>query len=400
MDAPRPDLLRHALSLVVIGLLIAGTLWTLLPFVGALVWATLLVVATWPLMRGLERRLGGRRGWAVAAMTLGLVALVALPLGLAIATLVQHMGEIVEGVRALTQLRPEKIPEWLAQVPVAGPKLVEAWARLVEAGLDPLLKSAAPYAGRAATALAGQLGTLGMLGLQLLLMVGIAALLYAQGEVAAATMLRLGARLGGTRGEAAVVLAGQAIRGVALGVGVTAIVQSVLGGLGLALAGVPFAGPLTALMLVLCIAQIGPVPVLLVACGWLWWSGETGWALGLLAWSVVVGTLDNVLRPALIRRGADLPLLLIFAGVIGGLMGFGLVGIFAGPVLLAVTYTLLKAWLAEEGPGERQGPGDGQGPAAGAGAAATPDAPDAPHAPERPPLRPVRPRRTRSGPQR
>jgi predicted PurR-regulated permease PerM len=82
----------------------------------------------------------------------------------------------------------------------------------------------------------------------------------------------------------------------------------------------------------------------------LWWTGEVGWAIGLLVWSAVVGTLDNVLRPALIRRGADLPLLLIFAGVIGGLIGFGLVGIFAGPVLLAVTYTLLKAWLAEEGP--------------------------------------------------
>lgn len=350
MNAPRPDLLRHALSLVVIGLLIAGTLWTLLPFVGALVWATLIVVATWPLMRNVQARLGGRRGAAVLVMTLLLVALVAAPLGLAIATLVQHMGEIVEGVRALTQLRPEKIPEWLAQVPVAGPKLVEAWARLVEAGLEPLLKSAAPYAARAATAMAGQLGTLGMLALQLLLMVAIAALLYAQGEEAAATVRRFGARLGGERGEAAVVLAGQAIRGVALGVGVTAIVQSVLGGLGLAAAGVPFAGPATALMLVLCIAQIGPFPVLLVACGWLWWSGETGWALALLGWSAVVGTLDNVLRPALIRRGADLPLLLIFAGVIGGLISFGLVGIFAGPVLLAVTYTLLKAWLAEQAP--------------------------------------------------
>jgi predicted PurR-regulated permease PerM len=332
-------------------------------------------------------------------MTLGLVALVALPLGLAIATLVQHMAEIVEAVRALTQLRPEKIPEWLAQVPVAGPKLVEAWARLVEAGLGPLLKSAAPYAGRAATVLAGQLGTLGMLGLQLLLMVVIAALLYAQGEVAAATMLRLGARLGGARGEAAVVLAGQAIRGVALGVGVTAIVQSVLGGLGLALAGVPFAGPLTALMLVLCIAQIGPVPVLLVACGWLWWSGQTGWAVGLLVWSAVVGTLDNVLRPALIRRGADLPLLLIFAGVIGGLMGFGLVGIFAGPVLLAVTYTLLKAWLAEQGPGEEpthasgQGPGKGAGQATGSGQGTAAES----GAPVQAPARRVRPRQGRGG---
>lgn len=348
MSSPqRPDLLRHALSLVVIGVLVAGSFWTLLPFVGALTWATLIVVATWPMLLAVQAWLGGRRGAAVAVMTTLLVALVAAPLGLAIATLVQHAGEIIEGVRALAGLRVEKIPEWLAQVPVIGPRLVEAWARAVEAGVGPLLKSAAPYAGRAASALAGQLGSIGMLALQLALMVLIAALLYAEGETAANALLRMGQRLGGERGRAAVVLAGQAIRGVALGVGVTAIVQSVLGGLGLAVCGVPYAGLLTALMLVLCIAQIGPVPVLLVACGWLWWSGDTAWAIGLVLWTAVVGTLDNFLRPVLIRRGADLPLLLIFAGVIGGLLAFGLVGIFVGPVLLAVTYTLLNAWLDE-----------------------------------------------------
>jgi predicted PurR-regulated permease PerM len=138
---------------------------------------------------------------------------------------------------------------------------------------------------------------------------------------------------------------------VALGVGITAVVQSLLGGLGLAVAGVPFAGLLTALMFMLCIAQVGPLPVLLPAALWLLLgTGQLGWGLFLLVWSGFAGTVDNVIRPWLIRLGADLPLLLIFAGVLGGLFAFGLVGIFVGPVVLAVGWTLLKAWLDEPGP--------------------------------------------------
>jgi predicted PurR-regulated permease PerM len=143
-----------------------------------------------------------------------------------------------------------------------------------------------------------------------------------------------------------VVLAGNAIRGVALGVIVTALVQSALGGIGLAIAGVPFAALLTAIMLVLCIAQIGPLLVLLGAAAWGFHSLGTGWGAFLLVWALVVGLLDNFLRPLLIKRGADLPLLLIFAGVIGGLIAFGIVGIFVGPVVLAVAYTLLDDWVS------------------------------------------------------
>ena len=135
------------------------------------------------------------------------------------------------------------------------------------------------------------------------------------------------------------------MRAVALGVVVTAIVQSLAGGLGLLVAGIPFAGVLTALMFVLAVAQIGVVPVLACAVAWLYWSDATVAATALLVWTVIVGTLDNVLRPILIRQSADLPLLLIFAGVIGGLIGFGLIGIFVGPVVLAVAYTLLEDWM-------------------------------------------------------
>ena len=184
-----------------------------------------------------------------------------------------------------------------------------------------------------------------MMVVQFLLIVALSAVLYANGESAAAGARRFGFRLAGERGESSIVLAGQAIRGVALGVGVTAIVQTVLGGIGLAIAGVPFASLLSAIMLMLCIAQLGPALVLFPAVGWLFWMGDTGWGSFLLVWSLIVGTLDNFLRPMLIKKGADLPLLLIFAGVIGGMLGFGLIGIFVGPVVLAVTYTQLEAWM-------------------------------------------------------
>jgi predicted PurR-regulated permease PerM len=104
---------------------------------------------------------------------------------------------------------------------------------------------------------------------------------------------------------------------------------------------------------VLCIVQVGPAPALLGAAAWAFFTGATGWGIALLVWAGFVGAIDNVIRPMLIKIGADLPFLLLFAGVVGGLLAFGLVGIFVGPVVLAVAWTLLQDWIAEEeGPAE------------------------------------------------
>ena len=157
-----------------------------------------------------------------------------------------------------------------------------------------------PYAADAGKWVLAQVGGLGGMLIQFLLVVTISAILFASGEDGARMARRFGRRLAGERGENAIILAGQAIRGVALGVGVTAIVQTVLGGIGLAVAGVPFASLLSAVMLMLCIAQVGPMLVLLPAVGWMYWTGDTGWATFLLVWSLVVGSLDNFLRPMLI----------------------------------------------------------------------------------------------------
>jgi predicted PurR-regulated permease PerM len=342
------DLTRTFLALLFIGALIGTSLWILKPFFGAAIWAVTIVTATWPLMISIQGRLWGRRSLAVAMMTVVLLCILVVPLWLAIGTIVSNADRIAGWVKSLSNFELPPPPPWVKSLPFLGGDVVEAWEKVAVAGIQDFLKKLAPYAGSVVRWFITEVGGFGVLVLQFLLTVGIAALLYAKGERAAVWMKRFGRRLAGSRGEDSIRLAGQAVRGVALGVVVTALAQSILGGIGLAIARVPFAGIFTAVMFMLAIAQVGPLLVLFPAVVWLYWSSSTGWGTFLLIWTVVVGTMDNFLRPILIKKGADLPLLLIFAGVVGGLIAFGLIGIFVGPVVLAVGHTLLAAWVNEE----------------------------------------------------
>jgi predicted PurR-regulated permease PerM len=348
MNAKPRDLAQITLAVLFIGGLIASAFWIMRPFLPALVWATLVTVATWPMMLGIQARLWGKRSLAVAAMTILLLLLLVVPLSLAIAALVDNTDRIAGWSKQLAEIRVPPPPDWVAGLPMIGSKLHEFWQQFVAEGVQDFATKLAPYANVIGGWFANQMGNFGKVLFQFLLTVLIAAILYSGGESAAAWLKRFGARLGGQRGEGVVVLASQAIRGVALGVVVTAVAQSVLGGIGLAIAGVPMAAVLTVLMFMLCLAQLGPLLVLIPAVGWMYWSGDNTWGTVLLIWSLIVGSIDNFLRPYLIKKGADLPLLLIFAGVIGGLITLGLVGIFVGPVVLAVGYTLIDAWVKED----------------------------------------------------
>ena len=341
------DLTRSTLAIFFIVGLLALSLWVLSPFLAATVWATMIVVATWPWLIALERLFGGRRTPAVAVMSVGMLLLLVAPLWWAITTIADRSEQLTSFWKTLMDNGIPAPPDWVEAIPYVGEKIATAWQGFIDGGASGLLDHITPYASSTGRWLLSQFGGLGGMLIQFLLVVVIAAILYASGEAGAAMARAFGKRLAGERGEDAIVLAGQAIRAVALGVGVTALVQTVLGGLGLVIAGVPFAAVLSAAMLMLCIAQAGPSLVLFPAVAWMYWEGDMGWATFLLVWSLVVVSLDNFLRPMLIKRGADLPLLLIFAGVIGGLLSFGLIGIFVGPVALAVTYTLLRAWMAE-----------------------------------------------------
>jgi predicted PurR-regulated permease PerM len=347
MSEIRHDLTHTILSVLVIAGLLVGSLWILRPFLGAVLWATMIVVATWPVLLGLQHRLWNRRWLAVTLMTLTMLVVFVVPFVLAVGSVVGNADQIVAWANDLGSFTLPMPPAWIRDLPFVGDKLADAWGQIAQSGMEEIAAMLEPYTRDALRWLASEAGSVGMLGVQILLSVLMAAILYARGEAFRAFFRRFGRRLAGDRGEAAVVLAGQAIRAVAMGVVVTALVQSLIGGIGLAVARVPFTPVLTALMFLLAVTQIGAAPVLACAAAWLYWKGDTGWAAAMVVWTVLVSGLDNVLRPILIRQGANLPLLLIFAGVVGGLLAFGLVGLFIGPAVLAVGYTLLADWVDE-----------------------------------------------------
>ena len=348
MDSNRsPDLARTTLQLLALAALIGTSLWIVRPFLVALIWAATVAIATWPLLLHAQSWFGGRRGLAVALMTVVLLLILVVPLYFAITTITGNVGQITEWSKSLATLIRSQPPAWVEALPLVGARLATSWRNLAAAGPNEIAAHLAPFARTVTLWFLSHVGNLGLLLVQFLLTTMIAAILYANGETAARGTLTFANRLAGPAGEKAMHLAAQAIRGVALGVVVTAILQSILAGVGLAVAGVPFAAFLTAVMFILSVAQIGPGPVLIAAVIFVYSRSGALWGTGLLVWAVFCVAFDNVVRPMLIKRGADLPLLLIFAGVIGGLIAFGVIGLFIGPVVLAVAYTLLMDWMSE-----------------------------------------------------
>ena len=339
------DLPQIVFSLMFIILMIVACFWVVQPFVLGFAWASMVVIATWPLMIKLQGLLWGRRSLAVIAMTLLLILLFVLPVSVLVNSLIDSSGPVI----AWASAGHIKLPDmhWLNSIPLVGRKLFSAYHNLVQGGGSAMMTKVQPYIGRTSGFLFAQAGHFGRFMMHLGLMLLFSVLLYARGEQVGHGIRHFAFRLASRRGDAAVLLAGQAIRAVALGVVVTALVQGLLGGIGLAISGIPYATVLTVVMILSCLVQLGPLVVLIPAIVWLYWTGDTTWGTVLLIWSCVVGTLDNVLRPMLIRMGADLPMILILSGVIGGLVAFGMIGLFIGPVVLAVSYRLVSVWVHE-----------------------------------------------------
>ena len=275
-SAPRRDLARTTLVVLAIGGLIGASLWILKPFLPALIWAIMIVVATWPLLLGLQRRLWRQRWIAVSVLMVALVLLFVLPFGLAISAVVANAEEIADWAKSLATLKLPLPPDWLRSIPFVGAKLHATWLELAASGPEELARLATPYARDVMQWFAAEVGSFGLMAVQLPLTLVIAGVLYFWGEASAENAHRFGRRLAGERGERAISLAGRAIRAVAFGVVLTALAQSILGGVALAIAGVPFAGILTSAMFLLALAQIGAVPVLLCAAAWLYWKGSIG----------------------------------------------------------------------------------------------------------------------------
>jgi predicted PurR-regulated permease PerM len=344
----QPDILRTTILVLIIGVLLAASLWTMQAFIGPLVWATAIVVATWPLLEWVQRHVGGSRGWATTVMTLVMLIIFVVPFWAALGAMLDASIDGVDVVRSYLKNGLGPPPDWISKIPFGGERITAQWQELSAGGPEQFAETIRPYVKSvAAWVLAVTGGFGGLLG-HFLLTVIISGILYATGEKAAGGVRAFASRLAGVRGDAAVILAGQSVQSVALGVVVTALVQTALVGISFWVAGIPHPGLLTAIVFVLCIAQLGPILVLIPAIIWMYSHASGMWATAFLIYSIPMVLLDNILRPILISRGVELPLILIIAGVIGGLIAFGVIGLFIGPVILAVTYSSLGVWIADK----------------------------------------------------
>lgn len=284
---------------------------------------------------------------AVFILTVALLLILLVPLGFAVQTLVGNSGRIAAWVSSLDEMALPPPPAWVSNIPLAGDKITTAWAHLAAQGPEGFAAQAAPYVRVFIQWLIAQIGGGGAMILQFLMTVIICAVLYTTGETAARGVRKFTTRLAGSNGDRAALLAAGAIRGVAMGIVVTAFVQVLIAGAGLLIASTPGTPLLCAAILMLCLAQLGPGLIMIPAVIWEFYTGSTLSGSILLVFALVSMTIDNVVKPVLIKKGADLPLPLIFAGVIGGMISMGIMGIFLGPVILAVTYELLAAWVED-----------------------------------------------------
>jgi predicted PurR-regulated permease PerM len=347
-DHHRPDPTRVILLLIFVGGLSLCSLWVMRPFLPATIWAATIVVAVWPLLLRLQRLVGGSRGLAVTLMTLIVLVLFVVPFWLAVTTILGHIDSLVGLVKAAVAFRLPPVPHWVVDMPLIGAKAAEVWAKFQNQGIGTMLPRTTPYVGSVAQWFLGSIGSFGRLLLQFLLTTAIVAVMSTHGEAGAKIASQFGHRLAGDRGQQMVVLAGRAIRAVALGVMLTSIADAAVGGIGLMIAGVPLAPVLTAVMFIFCVAQAGPGIIMIPAVIWMYVSGRYLMGTVLLVVTIIAIVIDNFLRPMLIKKEANLPMLLVLVGVLGGLAAFGLVGLFIGPAVLAVSYTLLRAWIAED----------------------------------------------------
>lgn len=340
---PNTDLTQIIFILIFIITMIIACFWIIKPFILGFAWAGMVVIATWPLMSKLQRLLWNKRSLAVIFMISLLMLLFIIPVFLLVNSLIDNSGNIIAWAKSGNINIPKLI--WLKNLPMIGEKLFFNYCKLINGGGVSLVAKIQPYIGKTTNFFVAQVGNFGRFMLHLGIMLFFSILLYLRGEQVSQKIRDFAYRMAGMRGEATILLAGQTIRAVALGVIVTALIQGILGWIGLVISGIHYSTILTVLMIFCCFLQIGPLIVLIPIVIWLYWIGETSYGTILLIWSCIVSILDNVLRPILISIGANLPIVLIISGVIGGILAFGMIGIFIGPVILSISYRLVLSWI-------------------------------------------------------
>jgi predicted PurR-regulated permease PerM len=317
------------------------------PFLVLMVWALILAVTLYPVHQWLAARMGGRTGWAATLITVLAVTLIVAPTAVLLSSIGDSVHRVIEGVQQNTLQIPPPKPG-VAAWPVVGPKLHAAW-QLAHDDLPALVKSHQPKLGELAKAALGMVASIGggILGfVAAFIVAGIIMAFGAGGDRAGhAIFSRV---VGAERGDEFTTLSVATIRAVAQGVIGIAFIQAILVGLVLLLAGVPLAGVLAVVVLVLGIAQVPALIVTLPAIAYIWMSGDYDTVAAVVnsVLLFVAGMADNVLKPLMLGRGVDAPMPVILLGALGGMAAGGIVGLFVGAVLLALGYQIFMGWVA------------------------------------------------------
>lgn len=320
----------------------------LAPFLGLLVWSLILAIVLYPLHQGLARRLGGRQGGAATLMVALTLLLIGVPVALLSSSLADSVIWLIDGVRN-HNLQVPLPPARIAELPLVGDKLHAAWT-LAATDLPALVQQLQPKIGDLARIGLGFVGGLGGGILLFLLSFVVAAILMTYGAGGSGAAQALAVRIAGAeRGANFARLATATIRAVALGVVGVAAIQALLIGMALLLFGVPAAGVLTVITLVLAIVQLPVSLVTLPVIAWVWLGGDYGSLQAALLTLVllVAGLADNLLKPLLLGRGVEAPMPVILLGALGGMVHNGIQGMFVGAVVLAIGYQLLMGWIGE-----------------------------------------------------
>jgi predicted PurR-regulated permease PerM len=323
------------------------------PFLVLMVWAVILAVTLYPLNRALARRLGGRPGWAATLITLLGIALIVSPTAVLVGSMGDSVQQLVHDVQHDTLQVPPP-PERVAAWPLVGERIHAFWSKAYT-DLPALIKSLQPKIGELTKTALAMVAAIGGDILKFVAAFIVAGILMAFGQGGARASVSIFSRIvGAERGAVFTTLTAATIRAVAQGVIGIAFIQALVVGLCLLFAGVPLAGMLAAVVLVLGIAQVPALIVTLPAIAYLWMSGGYGTGEAAL-WSAllfVAGMADNVLKPLLLGRGVDAPMPVILLGALGGMATAGILGLFVGATLLALGYQIFMGWVRGNAAGE------------------------------------------------
>jgi predicted PurR-regulated permease PerM len=328
------------------------------PFISLMAWALILAVTLYPAHQKLAHKTGGKQGRAATLLVLGGIVLVVVPTAVLMVSLGDSVHDFVGSVRDNTLTIPAPSPS-VAEWPVVGKRVHGLWSQ-AHADLPAVVQSVQPKLGDLARNALEMVASIGGAVLLFLFSFIIAGIIMAFGQSGAESTRSIFGRIVGIRrGEEFARLSTATIRAVALGVLGVALIQAIVVGLVLVIAGVPFAGVLAMIVLVLGIAQVPALLVTLPVIVYIWWSGDYGTAAGVI-YTVLLflaGMLDNVLKPLLLGRGVDAPMPVILLGALGGLASAGILGMFVGATLLALGYQLFMWWVAsnpDAAPPERE----------------------------------------------